>query len=345
MKKLKKFKKNVKKFVKLNLSSSEDIHSLRIDVREILSLLSVDDAFYKELKRVIKLTNKIRDTDVFLEVYLASLPKKYLAKLDLKDITAFTQKYRKKEIKKLYDYLSKLEIPNAVELHNHTTAFSMSQKDALVEEPTIKELHKYRIFIKKKLYQEKNVPEPNKKKIKKLSEIKDVLGSIHDNVNGLGALRHQGIDRELFEKIEADTNKENEKLYKKFQKLDAKMRAIGMKKLYMIRHAKSSWSDMSLDDFDRLLNKRGRENAKLMGERLKERGVTPDIIISSPALRAKTTAKVIAKKIGYIKDILFKDEIYEAEPETLHRILTKIDNKHNSAFMFGHNPGFNMLAE
>lgn len=118
-----------------------------------------------------------------------------------------------------------------------------------------------------------------------------------------------------------------------------------MKKLYMIRHAKSSWSDITLDDFDRGLNKRGKESVKLMGSRLKERGVTPDIIISSPALRAKTTAEVIAKKIGYGKNTVFKDEIYEAEPETLHRILTQIDDKYNSAFLFGHNPGFNMLAE
>jgi len=223
--KLKKFKKNVKKFVKFRLSSSEDIHSLRIDARELLSLLSVDNAFYKELKRLIKLTNKIRDIDVFVEVYLANLPKKYLKKLDIKGITAFTQKYRQKEIKKLYDYLSKLEIPNAVELHSHTTAFSISQKDALVA-PSAKELHKYRIFIKKKLYQEKNSPERNKKKIKQLSAIKDVLGSMHDNVNGINALHHQAIDAELFEKIEAYTEKQNEKLLKKFQKLDAKMREL-----------------------------------------------------------------------------------------------------------------------
>jgi len=118
-----------------------------------------------------------------------------------------------------------------------------------------------------------------------------------------------------------------------------------MKKLYMIRHAKSSWSDISLDDFDRPLNSRGKENVKLMGKRLKKQGVSPDIIISSPALRAKTTAKEIAKKLDYSKDIVFKKEIYEAESKTLHTILTRIDDKYSSAFLIGHNPDFNMSAE
>lgn len=225
MKKLKKFKKSAKKFVRLKLGSSEDIHSLRIDTRELLSLMSVDDLFYKRLKRVIKLTNKIRDIDVFLETYLTDFPKKYLEKLDIKGITAFTQDLRKEEIEKLYDYLSRLEIPNAVELYDHTVAFSISQRGALVS-PSLKELHKYRIFIKKKLYQEKNAPEKDKKKIKKLSAIKDILGSIHDNANGLSVLNHQAIDTKLFDKIEAYTNKQNERLFKKFQKLDAKLREL-----------------------------------------------------------------------------------------------------------------------
>ncbi|MDP2894669.1 MAG: histidine phosphatase family protein, partial [Sulfurimonas sp.] len=74
-----------------------------------------------------------------------------------------------------------------------------------------------------------------------------------------------------------------------------------MKKLYIIRHAKSSRSDETLEDFERPLNKRGKENAPMMGERLKEKGIMPGIIISSPAKRAKTTAEVIAKEIGYKK--------------------------------------------
>ena len=76
------------------------------------------------------------------------------------------------------------------------------------------------------------------------------------------------------------------------------------KKLYIIRHAKSSWSDMSLDDFDRPLNKRGKANAPVMGTRFKNKGVKPDIIISSPAKRAISTAKIIAKKVKYVDEII-----------------------------------------
>ena len=76
-----------------------------------------------------------------------------------------------------------------------------------------------------------------------------------------------------------------------------------MKKLFVIRHAKSSWKDYSLDDFDRPLNKRGFLNAPFMGDYLKGRAVVPDIILSSPALRAKTTADIIANRVKYKKQI------------------------------------------
>ena len=75
-----------------------------------------------------------------------------------------------------------------------------------------------------------------------------------------------------------------------------------MKKLYIIRHAKSSWKDSTLGDFERPLNKRGKLNAPLMGKRLKKKKVCPDIIISSPAIRAKRTAEIIAKKVKYNKE-------------------------------------------
>ncbi|MCK5293309.1 MAG: histidine phosphatase family protein, partial [Arcobacteraceae bacterium] len=79
------------------------------------------------------------------------------------------------------------------------------------------------------------------------------------------------------------------------------------KKLYIIRHAKSSWKDFTLDDFDRPLNKRGRLNAPFMGKILKGKNIIPDIILSSPALRAKTTAKIIANEIGFSKSIIYDE--------------------------------------
>ncbi len=69
-----------------------------------------------------------------------------------------------------------------------------------------------------------------------------------------------------------------------------------MKKLHLIRHAKSDWSNPILDDFDRPLNKRGKKNAPFMGKILRDKGVNPDLIISSPAYRARETAKKNSKK-------------------------------------------------
>jgi phosphohistidine phosphatase len=118
-----------------------------------------------------------------------------------------------------------------------------------------------------------------------------------------------------------------------------------MKKLYIIRHAKSSWSDLELNDFERALSKRGKANAPMMGERLKKKGVMPDIIISSPAKRAKSTAEMIAKEVGYEKKVLFDENIYESSVDELRKILTCINDENSTAFLFGHNPELNMLVD
>ena len=118
-----------------------------------------------------------------------------------------------------------------------------------------------------------------------------------------------------------------------------------MKKLFVIRHAKSSWKDSSLADFDRPLNKRGFKNAPFMGDYLKARAVTPDIILSSPAVRAKTTAEIIANKVHYNKKILYEKSIYEADSRTLHNTLSALDNRYNIVFLIGHNPGLNFLID
>ncbi len=117
-----------------------------------------------------------------------------------------------------------------------------------------------------------------------------------------------------------------------------------MKKLFIIRHAKSSWKDMSLDDFDRPLNKRGRKNAPFMGRLLKEKNVYPNVILSSSAKRAKSTANLIAKEIGYDKKIIFDEDIYEATPNLLDSKIKKLADDVDIAFLFGHNPELNMLV-
>jgi len=119
-----------------------------------------------------------------------------------------------------------------------------------------------------------------------------------------------------------------------------------MKKLYIIRHAKSSWKDITLSDYDRPLNKRGKHNSLFMGKLLAKQGVLPDTILSSSAKRAYTTAKNIAKEIGFSKQkIHFTSDIYEASVSDLLELIQSINNKHKIAFLIGHNPALNMLLD
>ena len=118
-----------------------------------------------------------------------------------------------------------------------------------------------------------------------------------------------------------------------------------MKKLFLVRHAKSSWDDPSLDDTDRPLNYRGKENAPEMGDRLKKQGILPDLLVTSPAKRARSTAKLLAKKMGYAKEeILIDDELYHGSDDMLIDIVRKLPDSSESAMLFGHNPGYTYFA-
>ncbi|WP_353661262.1 histidine phosphatase family protein [Hydrogenimonas sp. SS33] len=118
-----------------------------------------------------------------------------------------------------------------------------------------------------------------------------------------------------------------------------------MKELFILRHAKSSWDDPALADFDRPLNHRGKEDAPLMGEHLKKLGIKPDLIVSSPAKRAKKTAKIVAEKIGYdVARIEWRDGIYEASPQSLLYLVCQLPDDAKRVMIVGHNPGLTMLA-
>ncbi|MDF9795917.1 phosphohistidine phosphatase [Catalinimonas alkaloidigena] len=118
-----------------------------------------------------------------------------------------------------------------------------------------------------------------------------------------------------------------------------------MKTLLLIRHAKSSWDDPTLDDFDRPLNKRGKNDAPKMGKRLKKKKIHPDLMVSSTAKRAKKTALAIAGALDYPeKHIQWRDELYHAAPETALKVMQRIDNKVEQLFLFGHNPGLTDFA-
>ncbi len=111
-----------------------------------------------------------------------------------------------------------------------------------------------------------------------------------------------------------------------------------MKHLYLIRHAKSSWADPSLTDFNRPLNKRGKRDAAFMGKRLRDSCIQPDMLLSSPARRAKKTARIICDAIGYDKGtIQYLEEIYTADLDTLLGVIRNTASEINALALVGHN--------
>jgi phosphohistidine phosphatase len=118
-----------------------------------------------------------------------------------------------------------------------------------------------------------------------------------------------------------------------------------LKILTIVRHAKSSWNDTSLPDKKRPLNRRGERDAPIMGERIREHGIRPSLIVSSPATRAWTTAKIVAKAISYPVEFLQKEEnLYLASLDDLLDVVVAQDNSFNNMMLVGHNPGLTDFA-
>lgn len=119
-----------------------------------------------------------------------------------------------------------------------------------------------------------------------------------------------------------------------------------MKKIYLIRHAKSSWSEEGMSDFDRPLNKRGKKDLPFMANRLKEFGIKPDLILSSTAKRAQKSARGIAETIGYSVDKISYDEsLYDSSYTTYRYLLDSLDDKLDSLFIVAHNPTLTEVGE
>ena len=119
-----------------------------------------------------------------------------------------------------------------------------------------------------------------------------------------------------------------------------------MKKLFLLRHAKSSRDYTELTDFERPLNIRGRTDAPEMGRYMNENNIKPDKILSSPASRAITTARMVADVLKYpLNKIQIKEDMYEAWTENLVEVVKNINPDHVSALMVGHNPGLQLLAD
>ncbi|MBX9853514.1 MAG: histidine phosphatase family protein [Cytophagaceae bacterium] len=119
-----------------------------------------------------------------------------------------------------------------------------------------------------------------------------------------------------------------------------------LKNLFLARHAKSDWSVPGQKDFDRELNGRGRNDAPRMGKKLSEMDVKPDLIMSSPAARAKLTAEFIAEQLRYdTEKIIFNEDIYEASVRSLLAIINELSDDYNKVMLVGHNPTFTYIAE
>ena len=117
-----------------------------------------------------------------------------------------------------------------------------------------------------------------------------------------------------------------------------------MKTLYLVRHAKSSWNNSNLSDHARPLNDRGERDAPHMGNRLRKRKPQPALIITSSAVRAETTATLLAEAIGYPpSDITIDERLYGAEPKDVLAIIGELDNAIDCAMLVGHNPTFTDL--
>ncbi len=110
-----------------------------------------------------------------------------------------------------------------------------------------------------------------------------------------------------------------------------------MKNLIVMRHAKSDWGN-NLPDIERPLNKRGKKSAPFMGEELIKRNKLPDLIISSPAKRAVSTAKRVIEAINYQKEMLIVKDFYFGYMEHILNSIREIGNENNIIMIVGHNP-------
>lgn len=116
-----------------------------------------------------------------------------------------------------------------------------------------------------------------------------------------------------------------------------------MKTLLILRHAKSSWANPALSDFERPLKKRGKRDAPRMGRLIRQQDLVPDFILSSPAKRARNTAKAAAEECGYEGEIEYVPEFYPGDPMTHIETLADVPDWCQIVMVVGHNPGLEEL--
>jgi phosphohistidine phosphatase len=118
-----------------------------------------------------------------------------------------------------------------------------------------------------------------------------------------------------------------------------------MKTLLIMRHGKSSWKQKNLPDLDRSLHRRGEKDSRKTGRYLKKKDLVPDLILSSPAVRAKQTADIVAEESHYKKEIQFVDRLYMAEAVQIIETLNQLPNNLETVLLIGHNPGLEYTVQ
>jgi phosphohistidine phosphatase len=114
--------------------------------------------------------------------------------------------------------------------------------------------------------------------------------------------------------------------------------------LLILRHAKSSWAQAGQDDWQRPLNDRGLRDAPAVGEWLREQSLVPDLIITSDAVRARTTAQAVAAASGYKGELVVEPSLYLATPDDAIAVLSGVADDARSVMIVGHNPGLEDLV-
>jgi len=118
-----------------------------------------------------------------------------------------------------------------------------------------------------------------------------------------------------------------------------------MSTLYLLRHAKSSWKDDSIPDFDRPLKKRGREAAENVGKTLAAEQLSHPVLISSPAKRTRETTEIVLKAGNLKANVSYDERIYEADVSRLLKVIGDVSSAKTELILVGHNPGMEYLVE
>jgi phosphohistidine phosphatase len=123
-----------------------------------------------------------------------------------------------------------------------------------------------------------------------------------------------------------------------------------MKTLFLVRHAKSSWKYKDLSDLERPLNSRGRRDAPFMGKLLYRQNIKPEVILTSPAVRAVSTVKFFCDEMDIpFEEVEILPGLYMPDPEEILQLIGELEDSVNTAMIFSHNPGitdfYNMISD